>query len=262
MNLPVESWYEAIKIRHSRRSYTGEPISRESLERMNKICEDFRPFSGVRSVLVNSPPDNVFRGAVGSYGKIKKAPAYIAFIGREDLQDVQVKTGYTGEGIILEATALGLATCWVGGLFSKELVKKHIKIQEDEVVKAVSALGYAQEKKAVEERTMVFFLQAHKRKPLHVIADMSVDWPDWAFTALKAARLAPSAINRQPWIFSLEGEEVVISVDSPQNVKAHPKKLDCGIAMLHFEIGALKAGVQGRWEFLNPPQVARFIPEK
>ena len=36
------------------------------------------------------------------------------------------------------------------------------------------------------------------------------------------------------------------------------KRLDCGIAMLHIEVAALDCGVQGRWEFLEAPKVARF----
>ncbi len=37
------------------------------------------------------------------------------------------------------------------------------------------------------------------------------------------------------------------------------KRLDCGIAMLHIELGALSKGVKGRWELLKQPQVARFV---
>ena len=36
------------------------------------------------------------------------------------------------------------------------------------------------------------------------------------------------------------------------------RRLDCGIAMLHFELGVRAAGLSGSWEFLPPPDVARF----
>ena len=39
------------------------------------------------------------------------------------------------------------------------------------------------------------------------------------------------------------------------------KNLDCGIAMLHLEVGALKAGVSGSWEYLKGKEVARFLVE-
>ena len=69
------------------------------------------------------PADKVFRGMIGSYGRINGAPAFIAFIGDMQSQYVQEEVGYTGEGIILEATALGLGTCWVGGFFKPDVVK-------------------------------------------------------------------------------------------------------------------------------------------
>jgi len=38
--------------------------------------------------------------------------------------------------------------------------------------------------------------------------------------------------------------------------------LDCGIAMLHLELGARSSGANGRWAALAPPDVARYeIPK-
>jgi nitroreductase len=77
---------------------------------------------------------------------------------------------------------------------------------------------------------------------------------------LEAARRAPSARNRQPWRFRIEGEAVTVFTGSEkQNGKLSPR-LDCGIAMLHFELGARAAGLAGRWELLDAPDVARYVP--
>ena len=75
---------------------------------------------------------------------------------------------------------------------------------------------------------------------------------------IEAARLAPSAINRQPWGFNIEndGITVFVRIRGPDfNVS---KRLDCGIAMLHLEITAGSLGIKGKWEFLQHPQVAKF----
>jgi hypothetical protein len=48
----------------------------------------------------------------------------------------------------------------------------------------------------------------------------------------------------------------VVSVDGPDG--RYPKALDCGIAMLHFELGALTNGGVGGWELLEAPDVARY----
>ena len=80
----------------------------------------------------------------------------------------------------------------------------------------------------------------------------------WIGTALDAARLSPSAVIRQPWSFYVERNNITISVRSPGMEFNVAKRLDCGIAMLHMEVAALSHGVQGEWEFLKAPQVARF----
>ncbi|OIQ58601.1 hypothetical protein MOTE_17890 [Moorella thermoacetica] len=82
--------------------------------------------------------------------------------------------------------------------------------------------------------------------------------PDWVQVALEAARLAPSAVNRQPWRFTVAGDSITVAVDNLQDTFNLPKRLDCGIAMLHIEVAALYYGVRGRWQFLDAPQVARF----
>jgi hypothetical protein len=77
--------------------------------------------------------------------------------------------------------------------------------------------------------------------------------------ALEAARLAPSATNRQPWRFDVDASCITISTDKMNVNFGVSKRLDCGIAMLHIEVATLHAGIQGTWEFLKKPQVARFI---
>ena len=76
--------------------------------------------------------------------------------------------------------------------------------------------------------------------------------------ALEAARLAPSARNRQPWRFRVRDGAITITEDGRPALPGISKRLDCGIALLHLELGARAAGVSGRSELLDPPQVARF----
>jgi len=84
------------------------------------------------------------------------------------------------------------------------------------------------------------------------------EWPDWANVSLEAARLAPSAANRQPWGFDVQEEGVTVFVRTGGPEFNVSKRLDCGIAMLHLEVAAANRGFKGEWEFLPSPQVARF----
>ena len=90
--------------------------------------------------------------------------------------------------------------------------------------------------------------RAHRRRELSEIAPgIDGSWPEWARAAAEAVRLAPSAVNRQPWRLTLVNERLVISRDNGQETPKVTKSLDCGIAMLHAELGARSQGVHGRW---------------
>jgi len=85
----------------------------------------------------------------------------------------------------------------------------------------------------------------------------------WARAAVECARLAPSATNRQPWRFRFEGEGLVVEKSRGPELPMVTKRLDCGIAMLHAELGAWNAGVSGVWlESADGREVARFEPEE
>jgi nitroreductase len=261
MQIPAEQWHQALKVRKSRRQFNSQVIPLEIIAKLQELCLDLNSkLTGVRAVLVNHNPDKVFKGAIGSYGKIKGAPAYVAFIG--DLKDpeVQAKLGYMGEAFILEATALGLGTCWVGGFFKPDVVAEDIELSAEEKVLSVTPIGYAGETFNREERLMVNIASSHKRKDLAKLCSglPEKDWPDWVRSALEAARIAPSAVNRQPWRFRVERDSITITVDSKLNLTHISKRLDCGIAMLHLEIGALAKGVTGTWNYLDSPDVAVF----
>jgi nitroreductase len=258
MELPVASWYEAISRRHSRRTYAPLVPEPEKLSRLDRVCREFRPFPEVRSELVRSSPEAVFKGLLGNYGRVKGALMYIAFVGRMDSPRVQEAAGYTGEGIVLEATALGFSTCWVGGFFRREIVGLQIKIRGGEKVLAVTPVGYAPDRKDRTEMFLSGVIRSHRRKPVIALVSGKTI-PPRLEKALAAARLAPSAQNRQPWRFRIEQNAVIITTDKFFSTSSVSKRLDCGIAMLHFELGARAEGVLGQWEILPSPDVAKFI---
>ncbi|MGF7184539.1 nitroreductase [Desulfitispora alkaliphila] len=262
MKLPVKSWHQAIKERHSVRTYDGKDVPIDKLMQLEKVGEFMgERLGGVRAVVVTENVDRAFKGFLGSYGKIKGASAYIAFIG--DMRDpqVQAKIGYLGEALILEATRIKLSTCWVGGFFKPEAVARQLNISSYEEVVAITPLGFPAEKKTLEDRLMSGFKgEKHKRKPLEKITVGLEEgqWESWVKSGLEAARLAPSAVNRQPWVFAIEPEKVTLSINSKLNPIKISKRLDCGIALFHFELGAAALDVDIKWEFAVDPHVANI----
>lgn len=262
MEIPFTRWHAAIPVRRARRKYNPAALEPGLLVQLQTICREFRPYPQARAELITRSPDEILRGILGSYGKVKGAPALIAFIG--DMNDIYVneKVGYVGEGIILEATAMGLGTCWVGGsmFFRRGVAESIVGAGKNERVFAVTPVGYAEKVFSLGERTQTGFGMAHRRKPLAAMVSGLDErqWPDWVKSALEAARLAPSAINRQPWRFYAEPNSITVSVDSSLVEWGISKRLDCGIAMMHIAVAALDSGVKGKWEFLEAPKVARF----
>jgi nitroreductase len=262
VQIPYSRWYSAIDNRRSRRRYNpAKTISDQVLTDLNNACAEFRPFPHARAELITEHCDEVFKGVVGAYGKIKCAQAFIAFIGDISDDHIQEKIGYIGEGIILEATALHLATCWVGGFFRSEIVASLVRMGANEKILSVTPVGYATELESLEEKIMTGFGWTHKRKPLSglVTGLNESNWPGWIKSSIEAARKAPSAINRQPWHFHVEPAAITVSVRTSGPEFNVSKRLDCGIAMLHIEVASMNSGISGKWELLDSPFVARFI---
>jgi nitroreductase len=255
------AWLAAVAQRRSRRKFDRGRVDPGTLQPLAHLCEEWRPHADCRTELVASPSVDVFTGVLGGYGKVVGAPHLLVFVGDQRSEFVDQHIGYCGEAVILEATRLGLATCWVGGFFSAKRVAKLVKVGHDERVFAVSPVGYAPVAASSTERAMAGLAGAHKRKSVAELAPTSSDaWPAWAVAAVETARLAPSAVNRQPWRFHFQEGGLVVAQDRSIGTPKVAKRLDVGIAMLHVELAALAHGVDGAWTDLRGSDVARFDP--
>jgi nitroreductase len=252
MDIPVESWYDAIEKRHSVRKYSEEPVSSDLMAEIEQTCDEFRPFPGARAVLVKEPKSDVFKGLIGPILKVKRAPHYVAFVGDTEVNHFETALGYLGEGIILEATTRGLNTCWVTGFFRPDRTEEDVAIRDGEQIVGISPIGYAEESK-----DRVGNKREHDRKSLSKLIESGNLDKEWVKEALEAARLAPSAVNRQPWRFEVSSTSITISYGGLIDWGSS-KAIDCGIAMLHVELGARHAGTVGEWVLLPKPEVARF----
>jgi nitroreductase len=264
------AWYDAIAVRRSRRRYTGRAIAAADVERLAAFCARFRLAGDVRVVLAEGAGD-VFTGLMdrfgGAYGRVEGAPWAAAFVGPAGSE---TEAGYVGEAFVLEATRLGLGTCWVAGMFDHATAARLADPRPGEKVIAVTPLGHPLERKAFVERMMSTAVRSAARRQVEDIAPGLVrgvwqsgapvagSWPVWAVSAVEAARQAPSGANRQPWRFRMEGGALVLASAERAYWTA---PIDFGIAMLHAELGALHEGVRGEWSRLTLPDVARFEPE-
>ncbi len=259
-----------IPERHSARTFTDAAVSDALLEEIRLCAERHRAglsqTPGARVEIFAHGCDTIMTGLVGSYGKLRGTRAFAAFIADTRAHDYETQIGYLGEAVILKATELGLGTCWVGGFFDAAATATLVRASEHERVVAVTPIGYAADTPRVVERLMKSFVRSHTRLAMDKLLTSEtrlagiIRWPEWMGHAVEAARLAPSAINRQPWRFSVEGDIITVSFEGNERDHGISKRLDCGIALLHLEAAAALHHVTGTWEILKSPQVARFIP--
>jgi nitroreductase len=278
MDIKAE-WYEVIPRRTSRRRFDGRGIGDELRELLEVFCDGASAPAGepgsdvvepghvtapARVCLLDDASEALFTGVVvGGYGKVTGTPVAAAFVARTKgdrvSEEGQAAAGYLGEGLILEATRLGLGTCWVAGSFDGQVAGDLLGLAHDEQVVAVTPLGYPLQRQAAGERLLRTMVKASARLSVEKLAPGILDggWPAWAVTAVQAARLAPSGANRQPWRFRLDGGSLVLGRADRLYWTA---PIDLGIARLHVELGALHEGVSGEWTQLDAPDVAAFTP--
>ena len=212
---------EAMKARHSVRSYTDQPISQELIQKLNSEIKACNREGNLHIQLVTNEK-KAFDGLMAHYGKFSGVQNYIALVGKKN-SDLE-KLGYYGERIVLLAQSLGLNTCWVAMTVSKSIVKKNIEVKFDEKLRIIISLGYGSTQGA-----------EHKSKEISKFCTMNQQNPQWFIDGVKAAMLAPTAMNQQKFYFDLDGSKV-----SAKSLGKFYSKIDLGIVKYHFEIGAGK----------------------
>lgn len=248
-------WSHGLFERRSVRTYTGERLTAEEAGSLRELRPHRLGSAGVRHILLEGPPvDQILKGLVGSYGRIVGAAGLLVFITQERDPGHMAATGYYGQQVLLEATALGLATCWVGGAFRRETAREVLALAEGENILVVSPVGRAAVTaglRRLHDMSMKLFVpQRGGRKPLEAVVQGELPAEGWLRTALEAGRWAPSSVNLQPWRFAVSGGVVTVSHE-PTGRSEDPRTLDCGIAMANFAVAARAAGVSGDWE-LHP----------
>ncbi len=228
----------AIQIRSSRRTYTDQPIEGAKVKRLNEMIYQFNNEASLHLQLVLNNGD-AFSKFNKSYGLFKGVKNYITLIGKKD-KHVFEKMGYFGEKLVLEATCMGLGTCWVGGTFDKDAIA--CNVLEDEVFYGIIAIGNVAETKTFKERT-ISKLTHRKTKSIEEFYESDLQIPEWFINGIKAAQKAPSAMNGQPVKFYYKSGKVTGKILDNLDYR----KVDLGIAKYHFELGA--GG--GHWEYGN-----------
>ena len=248
---------ELIRHRKSIRTYNGEGFPLKEQERiMSYAAEIENPYGiPVEYRILNADKHGLSSPVIvgaDTYiaGKIKRLPhAEEAF-------------GYSFEKLVLYADSLGIGTVWIGGTMNRDAFERAMDLKDDEVLPCVSPLGYKAEKQSLRETMMRKGVKADSRlRDEKLFFDGAFDKPLAAENAgnlqlaLEMVRLAPSAVNGQPWRLVLCGDRVHFYEKRGRGMASDTwdiQKIDMGIALCHFELGAIESGLHPVMEVADP----------
>lgn len=206
---------EAIRARHSVREYEDRPIAQDVLEQLQDIVLSCAREGGLNIQLLQDNPQTF--DLVARFGVIRGCSTCIAFVAHKKTQDEAI--GYWGQRIVLEAQKLGLNTCWAA-MFSRKRCRAACPAGMS--VRVVIAVGYGKTDG-----------KPRKSKTPNdvVVIEHGAKVPAWFDTAVEAALLAPTGVNRQDFSIVLSADGTV-SFQAPGNGLTN---VDLGIVRRNFE---------------------------
>lgn len=249
---------EAMKSRRSVRTFDGNPLRPEDARKILAFAQSVQNPYGIpiewkildaKEYGLSSP---VIVGT-DTYmaGKMKRVPhAEEAF-------------GYAFEMTVLYAEALGIGTTWIAGTMNRDAFEKAMELADDEVMPCVSPLGYPAKKMSLREAMMRKGVKADVRISFNKLffdgsADTALTREKAGNLAavLDAVRLAPSAVNKQPWRAVVCGEHVHFYECPSKGYVAENgwdiQKIDMGIALCHFDLAAKENGLDVSFAIKDP----------
>lgn len=207
---------EAMWQRHTVRKYEDRTLSIEDTQLIEARINELNQKYGLQLKLIinNKLALNTFIKLFLSRG----VSNYIV-LAAENINKSGEDLGYCGADIMLYAQTLGLNTWWIGGTFSRKNVAK---VAGSSDMLGIIAIGYG----TVQGH-------AHRSKTAEEVSEYKGEAPEWFKEGVKAALLAPTALNRQA--FHIEGEDNRVSI---RYDKGMCDKENLGIIKYHFELGA------------------------
>ena len=239
--------FEAIFKRKSVRKYSKKKLSRsllgeikEKINNINKLHENIDS-----KIILAEDGERVQKTFSGLKSKIARvdSPHYLIGVSEEKKGYLE-NIGYMVEEAVLNLTKREIGSCWLGSGIEHDLLKDIFEFNGNTVI--LVAFGNS----VLEKDNLRDDPQSASRKDLEdLVINKSKNIPKEVRKILDAARMAPSALNSQPWRFFYESDVIHIYLEKKGVFKKMVRKIgdleklnhiDVGIALKHLEIGADK----------------------
>ena len=206
---------DMIYCRKSVRSYTGEAVGEETLQKIREFAASARPLF----------PEIQTRCEIVSRNQVKTimpwaTPQLIAVFS-EKKDGYLENAGFVFQQLELYLNSIGLGACWMGlGKLSRNAV------EAPEGFEFVILMAFGHPKGEARRELSEF-----RRLTLAEIADTADE-------RLEPARLAPSSVNSQPWYFTHEGGRINVYCVRKGIIKmlTDMNRIDMGIALAHIYV--------------------------
>lgn len=250
---------ETVNTRYSVRTYDERPVEEEIKEKILLYASSLNNPLGPRVNFKFIEKEISSNGEkLGTYGVIKGASLYLgATIANEACAPEAL--GYDFEQLVLYITSLGLGTCWLGGTFNRSAFADAMDVKENELFPIISPVGYPATKKRVTEKLFRHTLKADERMPwdkLFFNGEFSTPLSETEAGAyqipLEMLRLAPSAVNKQPWRVVYADNAFHFfekhSLGGKETGPVDMQRIDVGIGICHFHLAAMEKNLTGKFE--------------
>ncbi len=257
---------EVIRSRRSVRTFSGEPLREQDKQKIMAFAETAE--NPYHLPIVWRLLDKKETGL--SSPVIVGEDAFLAGTMHRE-PHAEEAFGYSFERIVLYAESLGIGTTWIAGTMDRSAFEKAVSLAEGDVMPCVSPLGYPAQKMSLRESVMRRGVRADSRLGFsELFFSGSFDRPltpdeagQWQ-PALQAVRLAPSAVNKQPWRAVVCGDRVHFYEKQSKargSGEWDIQRVDLGIALCHFALvaGECRLPVSFRLEDPGLPAPANTV---
>lgn len=251
---------EVINKRKSVRTYEDKQINDLIYKEINSYLEDEKNFEGpfdekISLKLIPVSKNHTENGQkIGTYGFIKNPQAYIVGI-CENKRNSLLQLGYVLENMIINLTAIGIGTCWLGGTFTRNSFEEEIKLNQNQIIPVVTPIGYEKTNKGLVDKFVRFAAKSNSRKEFGELFfknefNNPLGKEGIYKIPLEMVKVAPSASNKQPW------RAIIDKLDNVHFYIAHTENyagnkmgfdmqlIDIGIAISHFQMGLEEIGIK------------------
>lgn len=255
----MQNIQQLVRERRSVRTFDEKGLTEDDLEKLNSFMTGIdNPYHiPVEFVMLNAKEYQLTCPVVVGTdiyvgGKIKRIPS------------AEEAFGYAFEMLVLYAQSLGIGTVWLGGTMDRGAFERAMSLEPDEMMPCASPLGYPAHKMSLRESMMRKAIKADSRNDFEeLFFDGSFDAPLTKKKAgrlaypLEMVRLAPSAVNRQPWRVVISDGAVHFYMKRAKGFGGafDMQKIDLGIALCHFALAAEESGI-GIEFALQEPEIA------